>query len=138
VIDGSECQVIFASDGGVIVGDVRCFEGIHLLMTTVVRRGDGSADADGEHCAEDDLGLVDDDEGLDGREVEEQGLFGLDGRGGRSVGGIIVIIILVLELKAAVAAALAGRDEAIERIVAVFFTDLIHHSICLEFPLEGT
>lgn len=54
------------------------------------------------------------------------------GLGGRGVRGVIII---GLELEAAVAAALAGRDEAVETVVAVFFADLIHHAICLEFPV---
>lgn len=37
MIDGSEAHIVLTGDGGVIVGDVGCFEGIHLLVTTVVR-----------------------------------------------------------------------------------------------------
>lgn len=72
MIDGPDAEVVFALYYGVVVVDVRCIKGTDLLVTGLIRRGEGDADADGECGAQEDFGLVDDGEGLDGREVEEQ------------------------------------------------------------------
>lgn len=61
--------------------------------------------------------MVDDDEGLDGREVEEKGLLGFDRCVRR---GEVVIFIFDFE-------AVGWRDQTVECVVPVFFPYLVHY-----------
>ena len=51
MIDGTQRQIIFASNRGIIVIDMRGHERVDFRMTTVVRRTERDGDADCERRA---------------------------------------------------------------------------------------
>mmetsp|Transcript_7628 Transcript_7628/g.16059 ORF Transcript_7628/g.16059 Transcript_7628/m.16059 type:complete len:124 (-) Transcript_7628:171-542(-) len=91
MVDGSEGEVVFGFDIGVIVADVGGLEGVPAAAAAAVGGGggEGDGDGDGEDEAEKDFGSVDYEEGLDGGDIEEEGFFG--GAAAEVVGRTVVV-----------------------------------------------